>query len=349
MPISRIQTAVCALAFGMLAGSAGAQTPAAHKPDFSGVWTNASLTSLTRPRGVDELVAPKAEAEKIAASTPIAGVAPEDADLGRYSDPSKGAPKKGAADFGLKGYNAFWVSPGTSLALVKGQYRTSYIVDPANGQLPYKHPEAIRRERAAGATRYLTGVGGNEGPEAASLAERCLIGFGGTGGPGMVSVLYNNTYRFVQTPHDLMILVEMDHDARIIPLFASAAEARRHHKPDAIKPWLGDSVGWWEGDTLVVETINVRPIEGRAGPFVLSPEGKVTERFSRAEDGSIFYQFTVDDPATYTQPWTAELSFRPSPGRVYEYACHEGNYALKDILAGARLKEAAAREAAQTG
>jgi hypothetical protein len=319
------------------AGSASAQ--AAGKPDFTGVWTNASLTGLTRPAGVDKLAVSADEARKIVANTSVAGVSPEEADYSPYSDPSQGAPEKGARDFGLKGYNSFWVSPGTSLAVVKGQYRTSYIVDPANGQLPYRNRAEVMRERSAGAVRYLTGVGGNDGPEAAALSERCLIGFGGTGGPGMLSVLYNNTYRFVQTDHDLMIEIEMVHDARIIPIYASAEQARKNHRPDVIKPWLGDSVAWWDGDTLVAETINVDPAQAEAGPFVLSPDAVVTERFSKADDGAIFYWFTVNDPATYTEPWTAELTFRPTKDRPFEYACHEGNYALEHILAGARLQE----------
>jgi hypothetical protein len=309
------------------------------RPDLTGVWTNASLTGLTRPRGVSELVVGKDEAERIAAATPTAGIHPDEADMERYTDPDKGAPRKGSADFGVRGYNAFWVSPGDSLAKVNGEYRTSYIVDPADGQLPYENPGAVGKSRAASALRYRTGIGGNEGPEAASLAERCLIGFGGTGGPGMLSVLYNNTYRFVQTKDHLMILVEMVHDARIIPLFGSASEARRRHRPSAILPWLGDSVGWWEEDTLVVETMHVRAEQGQAGPFVLSPQGVVTESFSRDDGGGILYRFKVEDPANYEQPWTAELSFRPCKGRVFEYACHEGNYALQHILEGARLKE----------
>jgi hypothetical protein len=319
---------------------------ASGKPDFNGIWTNASLTPLARAKGVDGLVVSEAEAKKIAEGTAIAGISAEDPDFNRnatYSDPTKGAPEKGGDDFGLKGYDSFWVTPGERLAIVKGEYRTSNIVDPPSGQLPYKDPAGVARKQAAGFIRYATGNDPYIGPESTTISERCLIGFGGTGGPGMLSVLYNNNYQFVQTDDHLMILVEMAHDARIIPIFDSAEKARAGHKPEAIQPWLGDSVGWWEGDTLVAETVNVKPIQAENGSFLLSPEGKVTERFTKLNDKDIFYEFIVDDPATYTQPWRAELSFYPQ-SRMFEYACHEGNYGLEGILAGARLKE---REAAK--
>ncbi|MDZ4760144.1 MAG: hypothetical protein SGJ21_03635 [Alphaproteobacteria bacterium] len=314
---------------------------ASGKPDFTGIWTNASLTPLARARGVDKLVVSEAEAKKIAASTGLAGIAADDPDFNRnttYSDPSKGAPEKGGQDFGLKGYDAFWVTPGDTLAKVKGEYRTSNIVDPPSGQIPYKDPAGVMRKQIASFTRYATGNDPYEGPEATAISERCLIGFGGTGGPGMLSVLYNNNYQFVLTESHLMILVEMAHDVRAIPIFASSAAARASHRPETIKPWLGDSVAWWEGDTLVAETRNVHPLQAENGSFPLSPKAKVTERFTRAGEQEIFYEFTVDDPDTYTRPWKAELTFYPQT-RLYEYACHEGNYGMEGILAGARLKE----------
>ncbi len=344
------QAALAVLAFALTAAPGAFAQAAVNSghPDFTGTYTNASLTPLTRAKGIDSLVVDKATAAKIAASTPVAGVAPNKADDSRYVDPNKGAPEKGGADFGLKGYNSFWVTPGNSLALVRGEYRTSAIVDPPNGQLPYKNPAEIAKERRPGAIRYLTGVGGNAGPEDTNLAERCLIGFGGTGGPGMLGVLYNNNYEFVQSPHSLVILVEMDHDARIIPLFETASEARAHHKPDVITPWLGDSVGWWDGDTLVVETTNVRAEEGKSGSFPLSTDGVVTEHFTRDGPDNLFYQFTVNDPKIYTQPWKAELTFRGIKEHVYEYACHEGNYAMPHMLAGQRLEERQHAEAMKT-
>jgi hypothetical protein len=134
----------------------------------------------------------------------------------------------------------------------------------------------------------------------------------------------------------------MVHDARIIPIYGSAEQARASHKPAAIKPWLGDSVAWWEGDTLVAETRNVHPVQASRTSTPLSPEGMVTERFTRISDGELLYQFRVDDPAHYTKSWSGEYAFKPAKGAIYEYACHEGNYSMPGILLGARLKEAKA-------
>jgi hypothetical protein len=334
---------IAALAVAMLASPALAQVPktADGKPDMNGIWTNASLTPLARAAGVKSLVVDEAEARKIADKTSIAGIPADDPEFNknaRYSDPNKGAPAKGGADFGLKGYDSFWVTPGTMLGKVKGEYRTSNIVDPPSGQLPFKDPAAIAKKQMAGFQRYVTGNAPYEGPEEPALSERCLIGFGTTGGPGMLSVLYNNNYQFVQTKDHFAILVEMAHDTRIVPLFDTAAKARASHKPNVIKPWLGDSVGWWEGDTLVIETTNINPLQSEENSFPLSPNGVVTERLTRTSEKDIFYEFTVNDPENYTQPWKAELSFYPQ-SRLYEYACHEGNYGIVGMLAGAREKE----------
>ena len=307
-----------------------------ERADLTGTWTNASLTTLNRPAGVDKLILTKTEADAVVARINIAGFAPEGAPTEEFSDPDAAAPVQGAADFGVKAYDQFWVAPGEQLALVKGEFRSSYVVDPPNGRVPMRPEYASQRPIS---TRYVTGVGGNEGPEAPPLSERCLIGFGNTGGPGMLSTLYNNTYQIVQAPDHVMILVEMVHDARIVPTFASASEARRAHRPDAIRPWLGDSVGWYEGRTLVVETINIRPEQVLTSAIPVSPSGKVTERFTRIADGEIFYEFSVDDPAIYSTPWRAELSFYASKEQVHEYACHEGNHAMPGILGGARQLE----------
>ncbi len=352
MPRLSTHIALATLAFALTAAPASfaqvPKTPDGH-PDLTGIWTNASLTPLSRARGVTTLVVSEQEAKKIANGTAIAGVPADDPEFNRnarYSDPTKGAPEKGGADFGLKGYDSFWVTPGTMLAKVKGEYRTSNIVDPPNGQLPFNDPAAQARKAQEGFTRYLTGKAPYEGPEETAISERCLIGFGQTGGPGMLSVLYNNNYQFVLTKDYLMILVEMAHDARIIPIFDSAATARAHHKPKVITPWLGDSVAWWEGDTLVMETTDVNPLQAENQSFPLSPKAVVTERLTRDGDKDIFYQFTVNDPETYSRPWKAELSFYPQ-SRLYEYACHEGNYGMVGILAGARNLEREKAEAAK--
>lgn len=337
---------IVALAAGFAAPACADEAAGgAERPDLTGTWTNASLTGLSRPQNVDTLVVDEDQALAIAQGTSIAGISREEADFyDNYSDPDAPAPEKGGADFGLKGYDAFWVAPGERLARVKGEYRTSYIVEPANGQIPYTDAaRPILAERQKGGIRYLTGIGGNEGPEATGMTERCLIGFGQTGGPGMLSVLYNNTHEIIQSPDHVTIVVEMNHDARIIPIFDDAEEARANHKPAAIKPWLGDSVGWYEGDALMIETRNVYPEQRKGGAFPMTDDTVVTERFTRYSPTEIFYEFTVEDPVLYSQPWKAELSFHTTDKRQYEYACHEGNYAMPGILAGARLAEAESR------
>jgi hypothetical protein len=313
------------------------RTPEGHS-DLTGIWTNANLTPVSRPRGQAKLVVTEEEAKKIAANTSIAGVARSEAGLEDRIDPNLGAPEKGGSDFGAKGYNSFWLSTGDNLARVKGEYRTSNIVDPPNGQIPHKDPAAVMAKARVAGIKYMTGVGEYEGPEVIGLAERCLLGFSGAAGPGILTPMYNNNYQFVQTKDHVVIMVEMVHDARIIPIYEDAATARASHKPGVIKPWMGDSVGWWEGDTFVAETINVHPTQGEENVIRLSPKGKVTERFQRYAQDEIFYSFTVDDPENYTQPWTVENSFWPQKA-IYEYACAEGNYGLPGILAGKRFEE----------
>ena len=161
-------------------------------------------------------------------------------------------------------------------------------------------------------------------------SERCLIGFGSTSGPPMMPVLYNNNYQIVQTPDAVMILVEMVHDARIIRINGT-------HAAPSVRQWLGDSIGHWEGDTLVVDTTNFNDQTRFRGS---SENLHVVERFSRPDANTILYRVTIDDPSTFTRPWTMEYPFVATKGPVYEYACHEGNYAMTDILGGARKAEA---------
>jgi len=337
---TKLAAALLGLAVALCATSSQAQDAA--RPDLGGVWTNASLTSLTRPNGIEALVVSEEVATQIAAGTPIAGIGPGDFDANAPIDETTGAPPAGSIDFGLRGYNSFWVDPGSQLAIVKGEFRTSYIIDPPNGRIPrLEQPKVVFQDRGFG-RRYLTGNGDNSGPEALPLAERCLLGFGNTSGPGMMGTLYNSTYQFVQTDDYVMILVEMAHDARIIPTYASAAEARANPRPPVLKPWLGDSRGWYEDGALVVETININPQQMEQSSVPITADGRIIERFSRYSPTEIVYQFIVEDSNLYVQPWTAELSFHATDGRVYEYACHEGNYAMPGILAGARLLEAEA-------
>ncbi|MGZ6027695.1 MAG: hypothetical protein ACXWKU_21985 [Caulobacteraceae bacterium] len=336
--VSIAAAAACALALGTAAAGAAQAADKAYspprtsygKPDLTGVWSNASVTNLTRAPGVASLVVDQAQAAKLAKESPFEKLAEAEEGPSNLND---NLLKDGNND---RGYNTFWIDPGKSLASVKGQFRTSWIVEPANGQLPLSEAgrkllTAFRAERA----NHLFA-----GPEYLPLPERCLIGFTGAGGPGMLNTIYNNNYQIVETPDAVVIDVEMVHDARVIPLFKSKAEAIAHHRPAAMAPWLGDSVGWWDGDTLVVDTINVNPQEGRGGPIFLSDKGHVTEKFTRASATQIFYEFQVEDPVYYTQPWRAEESLNARKEHVYEYACHEGNYAMKGILGGARTQEA---------
>jgi len=322
-----------AVALGLASSLAWAQ----ERPSLTGTWSNKSLTGLTRPNGVEALVVSAQEAARIAAGTSIAGLPAGNID--GEVDPETGAPPAGSFDFGLRGYNEFWIDPGNTLARVKGDYRSSYVTIPENGEIPrLANPRPDYEPKRFGA-RYVTGVGDASGPEAIPLAERCLLGFGNTAGPGMMGTLYNSTYDFVQTPDYVLIIVEMVHDARIIPTFESAREARANRRPTVLKQWLGDSVGWYEDGALVVETTNINPDQLAESPIPITADGRIIERFSRYAEDEIFYQFTVEDPNLYSQAWTAELAFYPQEEPMYEYACHEGNYALPGILAGARRQE----------
>ncbi|HEY8574408.1 hypothetical protein [Phenylobacterium sp.] len=329
--------AIAVLAFAAagsaLAADKGWSPPrtADGKPDLGGVWSNAALTNLQRPPGVAKLVVSKAEAEALVKANPFMQLI--EAESGE-SNPDDALLDDGNAD---RGYNAFWIDPGKMLGKVKGEYRTSWIVEPASGQMPLTD-EGRKRVAAVRAERQKVLF---HGPEALPIPERCLIGFSGSGGPGMLNPMYNNNYHIVQTPGAVVIDVEMVHDARIVPIAASKAAAQAMHGP--VPKWLGDSVGWWEGDTLVVETVNVNPQQARSGPIYLTEKGKVTERFTRVGKDEIFYEFTVEDPVYYSQPWRAELALNGRKELVYEYACHEGNYAMPGILAGARKDEAEGR------
>ena len=304
-------------------------------PDLEGIWTNKSLTNLQRPEGVDSLVVSPEQAVIIAARTPIAGI---EGGLDE-GDGVNDLPEEGGDDFGVRAYNNFWVEPGNNLALVKGEYRTSYVIDPPNGRVPRREDPQYDFDRASFGARYATGVADFSGPEAFPNSERCLLGFGNKAGPGMMGALYNNTYQFVQTDDYVMILVEMAHDARIIPIYDSPVEARANHRPTQHEPWFGDSVGWYENGELVVESININPQQMSQSSVPITKSGRITERFSRYDDGEILYQFTVEDSNIYLQPWTAELSFYATEDQLYEYACHEGNYSMPGSLAGARTLE----------
>ncbi len=327
-PIQAVLAAVAAVA--LAAGAAHAQTYKAPRngfgqPDFSGTWTNASITQLERPAQFKSLVITPAEAK-----TPEQGYAQAMASDAKPSDPKAGAPSAGS-DPG--GYNTFWIDPGTKIGSIRGQLRSSWLIEPADGKLPYS---------AEGRRLFLAEVrkisGNADDPEFRQVAERCLLGFGSTAGPPMLNVLYNNTYQIQQNADHVAILVEMDHDVRIVRLNT------RTHLPATQRPWMGDSIGWWEGETLVVETTNFNPGEvlrpGIPTTIFVSKDAKVTERFTRISAAQILYEFKVEDPTAYTRTWRGEMPLNAAKGPVYEYACHEGNYALPSILRGARRAEA---------
>ncbi|CAN5169921.1 hypothetical protein BH09PSE2_BH09PSE2_24710 [soil metagenome] len=326
----RFPFGIVLFALGLVASTSEASARAA-KPDFQGVWTNQSVTKLTRGAGDGPLVVDEAHARVMASSNPIAAY--KRADVG-VTDPRAPAPAAGEPG----GYNGVYIEPGDTVARVKGEFRTSWLVDPVDGRLPFS-PEG--RRRLAAAQTFAKAADTPTDPESLEPWDRCLIASRGSGGPGMLNNIYNSNYQIVQTANALVIVVEMIHDPRIIPILPSKAQARAAHRPAALQPWLGDSVAWWEGSTLVVETLNVKSEQGRAGPIFLTPAARVTERFSRASATTLLYTFEVEDAAYYSRPWRAEMTLTSRPERLFEYACHEGNYALPNILRGARVREKA--------
>jgi hypothetical protein len=331
-----LRPALCVLAFAALAAPATAgdyKTPrtAYGQPDLQGVWSNATITPLTRPAKFGDrvvLTPQEAAAQEQANRDQVARAdepTPPELKVTELKNADCGA--DGISGFNC-GYNQGWKDPGTHVIDFNGEKRAS-ILTTGNGQFPPMTQEAMDRRRGRP-------FGGTDGPEARALGERCLLSFGSSAGPPMLPLMYNNTYEIVQTRDEILINVEMVHDARIVRLNA------KHH-PANLKTWMGDSIGWWEGDTLVIETINMRPEQGLRGG---SDRQKVTEWLTRIGPNKIRYKFTVDDPGTYTAPFSGEVAFNATKGPVYEYACHEGNYAMEGILAGARAAEKAGKTAA---
>ena len=304
-------------------------------PDLQGNWSNATLTPILREEGQDPIYTWEEVAQIEGWKEAYTRLA------ARASDPNRGAPPEGgiftgnaradAASGGTGGYNNFYIDSGDRVAIFNGEPRTSLVVRPANGRLPTLTSAGRQRIGALRAAR--AGTGAYDNPENRPLAERCLMSFGSNAGPPMLpNYFYNNSYTIVQTPDHVMIMTEMVHDARIIRL------GEPNRIPAHIRPWMGDSWGRWEGDTLVVETTNIHPSQRLQG-IPPSEEIRVTERFTRAGETTINYEFTVDDPVMFTEPWGGELPFTRMNGLVYEYACHEGNYALENVLRGARAQE----------
>ena len=217
---------------------------------------------------------------------------------------------------------------------VDGNIHTAMVVEPADGKLPYSVAGRALMEK-----KLRSRTTGFDNPEDRPSTERCLMGGSSSSSVPMMPHWDNSTYQIVQTPDYVAIRMESGRDPRIIRLNAAA------HLPPAIRPWGGDSIGHWEGRSLVVETNNLNPGEAFKSPqpLYISKDAKVTERFTRISAGEIVYDFTVDDPATYSRPWRAQLVFHTAKGPLFEFACHEGNYSLPGILAGARHDEAVAK------
>jgi hypothetical protein len=322
---------------------------AQERPDLSGTYDTATLTPLQRPVEFgNKLFLTVEEAKAIALEEQALAE-----ELGAQSDPDRAAPPEGGdgspGPYGnVGGYNFLWIDRGTEAFELDGRFRTSILVDPPNGRLPEMTPEAAERA-AARSILYKENAGDNQGvawwleldgpgpyddPEQRPLGERCLLGFGSTSGPPALPVLYNNLKRIVQTEDTVMILNEMVHDARIIRMNAE-------HLPPEIRKWMGDSVGHWEGDTLVVDTTNFVKTPALASA---SENLHVVERFTRVDEDTIRYQFTVEDPTVWTKPFSGEYPWHATTDRIFEYACHEANYSFEGILKGARLLEREARE-----
>jgi hypothetical protein len=327
-------------------------------PDLQGLYDIATLTPLeaTGKTILSDEEAKQAEDQQ--ARRRERAALPSD---GKRQAPPVGGDGSTGASGNVGGYNNFWIDSGERYVVIDGQRRNAIVIEPADGRVPPARRGGgfgAGRGAGAGAGRGGAGRGGaqagaapaialptsdaaeNAAPtgrgaydnvEQRPLAERCLLGFGSTSGPPALPVLYNNLKQIVQTPDYVMILNEMDHDARIVRM-------NQPHVPKTIRKWMGDAVGYWDRDTLVVETTNFTDKTRYRGS---SPDLKITERFSRLDEKTLLYRFTIEDPATWDRPWTGEYTWPQAPpdDLLYEYACHEGNHALGDILRGARLLE----------
>ena len=317
-------------------------------PDLSGTYDIATLTPLERPAEFgDELYLTPEEAEKIVEQQrQFVERRSQRSDPNRAAPGQGGAPpaglddsQRGIAGAGeVGGYNNFWVDRGDSVVMVDGKFRTSILTDPPNGRRPPMTPAgraAMARAFAAfrggdeGTAFWLDreGPGPYDGPESRTLSDRCIASFS-SWVPALPS-LYNNVKRIVQTEDRVMLLNEMVHDARAIRIGGE-------HLPPEMKFWLGDSIGRWEGDTLVVDTTN---FYAPAGSFGVSETTRIVERLTRVDENTLHYAFTVEDPSRWTAPWSGDFTWPITDGKVYEYACHEGNYAMGNMLRGARLLE----------
>ncbi len=295
------------------------------QPDLQGVWNFSSDTPMQRPAQYGERqFLSREEIEQIRARQAAADASTDGALAIEGVDES---------------YNDFWVEN----AGIGDEVRTSHIVYPLNGRLPDLVEGAIAGQGVYGGgttgesrpVRIAAGGIGTDGPEDRGLSERCIIGF--NAGPPFVPSLYNNNVQIVQTQDHAVIMTEMIHDARVVRLYDSASEIE--HITDDVKLWTGDSKGYWDGDSLVVITKNFNGLAASFGSTGTSLDKTLTERFTRVNNDTVDYEFTIDDPSTYTDKFTAIVPMTKVAGQVYEYACHEGNYGMVNILRGARVQE----------
>jgi hypothetical protein len=339
-----------------IAAKSASRTPDGH-PDLQGTYDLSTMTPLERQPGDPPFLTKetavaleRAEAERRAKDdepSPADRPAPP---VGGDTSPPKSffeaLEKAGGGAVG--GYNRFWLNQGAAYTEVGGQVRTSIVVDPPDGRVPPYNEAARQRVAAARATPTSAAQerqdgtaqppGAHDNPEQRPLSERCLLGFGSTSGPpALPDYFYNDLHQIVQTPDSIMILTEMVHDARIVRMNAQ-------HLPKHIRRWMGDSVGHWEGDTLVIDTTNFTDKTRFRG----STENlHVIEHLTRIDDKTLLYRFTVEDPDTWNRSWTGEYVWPATGKPIYEYACHEGNYALGNVLRGARRQEAEEAEQAK--
>ena len=319
------------LAVGIAAIAASAlaqeeyQVPRMHygDPDFQGVWRNATVTPLQRPEELGEkrVYTPQEAAELERAAQAAVEEQNEPGDPDRGPPPAVAFPPVG-------NYNLFWTDRGMFMPTIHGELRTSIIIDPPDGRLPGYTEEFLQRreQERANAPDPMAG------PEGRPLGERCLLSFGSHSGPPTLPVMYNSHHQIVQSPGYVVMVAEMVNDARIIRL----AEDHREHA-EMMDRWMGDSIGRWEDDTLVVTTRHFNPQQDFRGA---SENLTVTEWFTRTDEDKIIYSFHVEDPTVFTSDFTGELALTAFDEPLFEYACHEGNYALPGTLAGARRAEA---------
>jgi len=283
-------------------------------PDVQGVWTYQTRTSLQRPALYEAL--------EIDEETMLDKMISTDEYNKMLAETGAEGPSGGA----VGAYNDFWFAPGDALAFMNGKYRTSLIVDPADGQIPWQ--EEGQKTRQSQRENLLMGNERSDGPEGRALANRCLVSYAST--MPFVSSFYNNNMQIVQSPSHVMLLAEMVHNVRVVLI-----DADFRNLP--FRQWLGDSIGYYEEDTLVVITKNFSPWQIKE--YLISENVTLTERFRRVAQDVLHYSFTIEDPELYTQAWTAEMPMTTLDEQLYEYACHEGNYSLPAILAGARREE----------